>query len=491
MSRFGQALSTLGALISARALRAILVASVASLALSACQDSEGLKSGRAWKPIPRDTLALMEAKGTTKQSPILVRAFKKEAELEIWKMKGDGTYTLLKTYPVCRWSGQLGPKKREGDRQVPEGFYSVSPGLMNPNSNFYLSFNIGYPNAYDRSHGYTGGLIMVHGACSSSGCFSMTDDQMSEIYAIAREAFAGGQRNIQVQSMPFRMTPANLARYRLDPNMKFWNEIKEGHDHFEVTRREPQVAFCGRRYVFNATAANGAPLEADAACPPLRRDEQIASLVAEKNKTEQAKVAELVANGARPIRLKFADGGQHPSFAHVSHVSRPEALAQGPVEVVLDEPATPVSPAVRVAAARAAQQTARQEAAAAPSSPAPQQASTTSTQPATALAPEPPTASSTPFFRKWLGGGSVEQAATANQPANVAAPAAGSAPAAVTPPAVPGQRGATAPATRARNVDGSAKPAIPPQRTSQLPPIIRGAQPVLPSGLTAFHAIER
>lgn len=459
-------------------LRAILVASVASLALSACQDSDGLKSGRAWKPIPRDTLALMEAKGTTKHSPILVRAFKKEAELEIWKMKGDGTYTLLKTYPVCRWSGQLGPKMREGDRQVPEGFYSVSPGLMNPNSNFYLSFNLGYPNAYDRSHGFTGGLIMVHGACSSAGCFSMTDEQMAEIYAIARESFSGGQRNIQVQSMPFRMTPENLARYRLDPNMKFWNQIKEGYDHFEVTKREPKVDFCGRRYVFNASAANGAQLDANAACPPLQQDEQIASLVSEKRQTEQTKVAELVANGVRPVRLRFADGGQHPSFAHVNYVSRPEALAQGPVEVALDEPKAPVSPAVQVASARASQQAARLEATAAKASAAPQQASTTSTQPAAAFAPGQVTASSAPFYKRWLGSASAEQPASAEQ----------TAPASASAPVTPAQRGATAPS---RKVEGSAKPATPPQRTSELPAVIRGAQPLLPQGLTAFTSLNR
>ena len=486
MTRFGQAASTFGAFRGASVLRAILVASVASLALSACQDSDGLRSGRAWKPIPHDTLSLMEAKGTTKHSPILVRAFKKEGELEIWKMKGDGTYALLKTYPVCRWSGQLGPKTREGDRQVPEGFYSVSPGLMNPNSNFYLSFNLGYPNAYDRSHGYTGGLIMVHGACSSSGCFSMTDEQMAEIYAIAREAFSGGQRNIQVQSMPFRMTPQNLARYRLDPNMKFWSQIKEGYDHFEVTKREPKVDFCGRRYVFNATAGSGEQLDANAACPPLQQDEQIASLVSEKRKTEQTKVAELIANGVRPVRLRFADGGQHPSFAHVSHVSRPEALAQGPVEIALDDPKTPISPAVQVASARASQQAARSETAAAKASPAPQQASTTSpktsTQPAAAaFAPEQATASSAPFYKRWLGGGSAEQPAPAAQPAPTAASA----------PTAPAQRGATAPTAGSRKVEGSAKPATPPQRTSELPAIIRGAQPVLPQGLTAFTTINR
>ncbi|MFN3889916.1 MAG: L,D-transpeptidase family protein [Beijerinckiaceae bacterium] len=485
MTRFGQAVSTLGAFRGVRAARAILVASVASLALAACQDSGGLNSGRAWKPIPRDTLALMEAKGTTKHSPILVRAFKKEAELEIWKMKADGTYTHLKTYPVCRWSGQLGPKKREGDRQVPEGFYSVSPGLMNPNSNYYLSFNIGYPNAYDRAHGYTGGLIMVHGDCSSAGCFAMTDEQIAEIYAIAREAFAGGQRNIQVQSMPFRMTPENLARYRLDPNMKFWNEIKEGYDHFEVTKREPQVAFCGRRYVFNATSANGAPLDPNAACPPLKQDEEIAGLVAEKRKAEQAQVAELVGKGVRPVSLKYADGGQHPSFRHVTSVSRPEALAKGPIEIALDEPRTPTSPVVRVASARATQQAANATPArlnaSGPASPEPaaQQAATSSSQPAAAYAPE--TASSAapaPFYKRWFGLGSAEKPAEA-QPAPTAAA-----------PAERAQRGAAA-ATPQRNVQGAPAPASQPQRTSELPAIIRGAQPVLPAGLMAFTPVDR
>lgn len=474
MTRFGQAVSTFGTSRSARTLRALLVASVAGLSLTACQDSDGLNSGRAWKPIPRETLALMEQKGTTKHSPILVRAFKKEAELEIWKMKADGTYAHLKTYPVCRWSGQLGPKTREGDRQVPEGFYSVSPGLMNPNSSYYLSFNIGYPNAYDRAHGYTGGLIMVHGDCSSAGCFAMTDEQIAEIYAIAREAFAGGQRNIQVQSMPFRMTPENLARYRLDPNMKFWNEIKEGYDHFEVTKREPQVAVCGRRYVFNATAANGAPLEANAPCPPLRQDEEIASLIAEKRKAEQVRVAELIGKGVRPVSLRFADGGQHASFAHVTRVSRPEALAQGPTEIALEERA-PVSPAVRVAAART-----QQTAAKPPENTSTRQAATPApAQPAAAYASEQPaTASGTPFYRRWLGLGSGGQQTTP-------------APAADATPAAPAQRGASAPATGQRNVQRPAATANQPERTSQLPAIIRGAQPMLPAGLTAFASLDR
>ena len=156
--------------------------------LAACQETPSMSGGpRAYQPIPPQTLALMTEKGTTKQSPMLIRTYKKEAEFEIWKMRSDGKYALLKTYPMCRWSGQLGPKVKEGDRQVPEGFYAITPGQMNPNSAYYLSFNVGYPNAYDRAQGATGGAIMVHGACSSAGCFSMTDQQIAEIYAIARE----------------------------------------------------------------------------------------------------------------------------------------------------------------------------------------------------------------------------------------------------------------------------------------------------------------
>ena len=128
-------------------LRASALALAAALSLSGCQDTTTLTSGRSLVPVPAQTVSLMEQKGSTKQSPMLIRAYKKEAELEIWKMRADGTYAHLKTYPMCRWSGQLGPKKREGDRQVPEGFYSITPGQMNPNSQFYLAFNVGYPNA--------------------------------------------------------------------------------------------------------------------------------------------------------------------------------------------------------------------------------------------------------------------------------------------------------------------------------------------------------
>ena len=197
-------------------------------------------------------LAELEAKNMEKESPILVRIFKEEAELEVWKQDKSGRFALLRTYPICRWSGQLGPKIKQGDRQAPEGFYTITPGLMNPNSNYYLAINTGFPNAYDRANGRTGAFLMIHGDCSSSGCYAMTDEQIAEIYALARESFFGGQKSFQLEAFPFRMTPLNMARHRNSPHMEFWKMLKQGYDHFEVTHLEPKVDVCEKRYVFNA-----------------------------------------------------------------------------------------------------------------------------------------------------------------------------------------------------------------------------------------------
>lgn len=322
-----------------RRLGAAILVSAGPLLLAGCQEpGAGSSEARARASLPVETLALMEAKGTSKSAPVLIRAYKKEAELEIWKMKRDGRYAYLKSFPMCRWSGQLGPKAREGDRQVPEGFYSIAPAQMNPKSAYYLSFNVGYPNAYDRALGHGGGSIMVHGACSSAGCFSMTDEQIAEIYAIAREGFAGGQRAIQMQSYPFRMTAENLAKYRLDPNIGFWKQLKEGSDHFEVTKQDVAVNVCNKHYVFNASSADGSQFDPSGACPPLKRNEALHGEIAAKEKRDDAKVAELVAQGTRPVRTVYADGGQHPEFrSRMTNVSRPDALAQGPVEIALDD----------------------------------------------------------------------------------------------------------------------------------------------------------
>jgi murein L,D-transpeptidase YafK len=163
----------------------------ALVALAGCE-TDGLQSGRAMKELSAELRAELSQKNMPVESPMLVRLFKQEAELEVWKQDAAGRYELLKTYPICRWSGELGPKIREGDRQAPEGFYNITPAQMNPNSQFYLSFNMGYPNAFDKAHGRTGAHLMVHGDCSSRGCYAMTDDQIGEIYALARESFFGG-----------------------------------------------------------------------------------------------------------------------------------------------------------------------------------------------------------------------------------------------------------------------------------------------------------
>ena len=291
---------------------------VIGLGLAACEENRPRGAARHNIPIPADVQALMSVKGMNKSSPVLIRSFKKESELEIWKMAGNGQYALLKSYPMCRWSGQLGPKKREGDRQAPEGFYDITPASMNPNSSFYLSFNMGFPNAFDRTHGRTGAHLMVHGACSSAGCYSMSDDQIAEIYAIVREAHNGGQRAVQMQAMPFRMSAENLAKHRYDANMPFWRNLKEGSDMFEVARVEPKVSVCQARYAFNRTGD----------CREDPTKQQIAASAAEKRRQDEAQVAALVARGTPAIRLVYQDGGQHDKFTQVLMASGPEALEQ-------------------------------------------------------------------------------------------------------------------------------------------------------------------
>jgi murein L,D-transpeptidase YafK len=348
---------------------AVGLAVAACAMIAGCDDSDLAQGpGRSEQPISAATLAEMEKLDTTPSSPTLIRTYKKEAELEIWKMKSNGQYALLKTYPMCRWSGQLGPKKREGDMQVPEGFYSIAPGQMNPQSHYYLAFNVGYPNAYDRAYDRTGGNVMVHGVCSSAGCFSMTDQQVADIYAIARDSFRGGQREIQLESYPFHMTAENMAKFRLDPNIAFWKNLKEGSDHFEVTKTEPSVLVCGKRYVFDATASG--EVSAKGPCPVLKRDEDVEALVAQKEQKDDAKVVELAASGVKPIRLVYADGGQNPVFAGYKDESDPDALATGPQEIVLSERTHPVPAAVKVAAVDAD----KKRAAAASVAPAPVEA---------------------------------------------------------------------------------------------------------------------
>jgi murein L,D-transpeptidase YafK len=299
-------------------LRAALLAAGAALMLTGCLPGGGLLVGeKATRPLSNDMVEKIENKGMAKETPILVRIFKEESELEVWKQTKDGQFELLKTYPICRWSGELGPKVKQGDRQAPEGFYMITPGLMNPNSAYYLAFNMGFPNAFDRSLGRTGANLMVHGDCSSSGCYAMTDEQIGEIFALARESFEGGQRAFQVQAYPFRMTPTNMAKHRDNPNMAFWRMLKEGNDHFEVTRQEPKVEVCDKRYVFNAIPFD--PVQGfspQRSCPVYDQPVEVVQAVKAKRDADNKEFSALVARGTKtaPV-LTYRDGGMNPVFA--------------------------------------------------------------------------------------------------------------------------------------------------------------------------------
>src|SRR5437868_7246258 len=308
-------------------------------------------SEKAARPLSDKMVDEIKSKNMDMESPILVRLFKEESELEVWKQNRDGQFALLKTYPICRWSGELGPKVKEGDRQAPEGFYKITPGQMNPNSQFYLSFDLGYPNAFDRAHGRTGSNLMVHGDCSSAGCYAMTDEQIGEIYALARESFFGGQRSFQVQAYPFRMTPVNMAKHRNNPNMPFWKMLKEGNDHFEVMRLEPKVDVCDKRYVFDAEPpANASPARAlsfnpTGRCPAYEVPQELAQAVAEKQKNDDIKTAELISRGtpAAPIKTGM-DGGMNPLF-QAKYKTSLVRLADGKVHTMVEERAGDEQPA--------------------------------------------------------------------------------------------------------------------------------------------------
>src|ERR1700721_2492251 len=168
------------------------------------------------------TLQQMESLNMDRQAPILVRIYKEERTLEVWKQDRTGRFMPLASYPICKFSGKLGPKVAQGDYQAPEGFYDIAPSQLNPQSSDFLALHIGFPNAFDRSLGRTGSFLMVHGGCKSVGCYAMMDYAMDEIYGLVDEAFRGGQEKVQLEAFPFRMTTQNLARHADDPNRPFW-----------------------------------------------------------------------------------------------------------------------------------------------------------------------------------------------------------------------------------------------------------------------------
>jgi murein L,D-transpeptidase YafK len=309
-------------MIRATVLRALVMAAAFAVGWTpvACLgESSNRLPAKAIKELPPALLSLLRQKRMPKYSPIILRVFKEEAELEVWKQDTSGRFQILKTYPICRWSGDLGPKLQEGDRQAPEGFYSVTPNLMNPNSNYYLSINVGYPNSFDKANNRDGSLLMIHGNCSSRGCYAMTDEQISEIYSLARDSFLGGRPSFQVQAYPFRLTPANLARHRNSPSLPFWKMLKIGNDHFETTHLEPKVDVCNRRYVFDAQPPPNSPyalaFNPTDQCPAFVVNPQIARQALEKQRTDQIEYAQLLKDNVPTAPIYSGlDGGMNEAF---------------------------------------------------------------------------------------------------------------------------------------------------------------------------------
>ncbi|WP_127144128.1 L,D-transpeptidase family protein [Pelagibacterium montanilacus] len=306
-----------------RAIGATLLAFMMIVVLGACAPIEG--DGRHLVPLSAQAKGKLAAMGSSPQSAMMVRIFKEENVLEVWKQASSGRYELFTTYEICTWSGELGPKVAEGDRQAPEGFYTITPGLMNPRSNYYLAFNLGFPNKFDRAHGRTGSHLMVHGACSSAGCYAMEDDQITEIYALAREAFSGGQRSFEVQIFPFRMTPANIARHKDSPHMEFWMNLKEGYDFFEVANRPPSWDVCEGRYVFREPSAASAAASMGGQCPAVVADQRIVNAFMSKQ-AEDAEAIRLALNREADSKARQAAAAERKAQAEAELAQRSEAI---------------------------------------------------------------------------------------------------------------------------------------------------------------------
>lgn len=241
-----------------RAMKAVLV-TMMLVVLTACtphktHDNTSLTQENTVFPdyTKMDLKEQMRHFGYALGAKVYIRIIKDEHVLELWMLKPDGKYHLYQNFPICAYSGGLGPKTRRGDKQSPEGFYTVTQRQMQPNSRFHLAFNLGYPNAYDRVHGYTGSYLMVHGDCTSIGCYAMGNSQIEVIYAIISAAQKQGQYAVPVAIYPFRMTEEKFQQYQHHRWFEFWSQLKPAWDYFEQKHQPPQVSVQGKQYVISA-----------------------------------------------------------------------------------------------------------------------------------------------------------------------------------------------------------------------------------------------
>ena len=207
------------------------------------------RSVAAYKNAETQLQPRLEAKQMRLGQNVFIRIFKQENELEVW-LNTDRGFELFQTWPIAAFSGRIGPKTRQGDNQAPEGFYFVPPARMNPWSSYHLSFNLGYPNSFDRAYGRDGSFLMVHGDSVSIGCYAMTDPVIEEIWTLMEAAFKNGQPFIRVHAFPFRMTRDNMELYGQGPWQDFWINLKEGFDFFENSRMVPNVTVQNKQYEF-------------------------------------------------------------------------------------------------------------------------------------------------------------------------------------------------------------------------------------------------
>ena len=270
-----------------------------------------------------DRSARLSEKGLASGNPVMIRIFKAESELELWMQKDD-RFELFATYSICKWSGKLGPKQHEGDRQAPEGMYAVGMPQIHRKGRWPRALNIGYPNAFDRAMDRTGSYILVHGGCSSTGCFAMTNQQMEEIYRLSEEALKQGQTHIPIHVFPFRMTETNLKAYSDSRWQSFWRNLKDAYDVFERTRVPPQVSVCGKRYVVREGGSASATQASSVGTDPFDR----ADCVDTGGRSRPAGERRGRRRGAGQ-RLQGAQGGVQDAAAAFGRPQRPQGLRRG------------------------------------------------------------------------------------------------------------------------------------------------------------------
>jgi hypothetical protein len=225
---------------------------ILTLSLSACASFDThVDSRRGLAPQSTNLVTATERAGSTPTSPTLIRIFKETKELELWKMSNNGKFELVRIYDICTFSGELGPKLKQGDRQAPEGFYSISSEQLNYNSIRFLSLNTGFPNPYDRAHNATGNSLMIHGGCDSSGCYAIEDGPVQEVFTSVRDSLRAGQKSVQLQIYPFRMSKWAMYTNSNNKNIDFWRQLKFGYDQFEVTKKPLNVNIVKGKYVIH------------------------------------------------------------------------------------------------------------------------------------------------------------------------------------------------------------------------------------------------